>query len=84
MPCSWRDFAAFRRSRTEKARNREVAGFSFLVRLAGIEPTTPWFVAKYSIQLSYSREAMDCSMQAGRGVWRSQRGDATQKYPIWV
>ena len=29
----------------------------FLVRLAGFEPTTPWFVAKYSIQLSYSREA---------------------------
>lgn len=28
-----------------------------LVRLAGFEPTTPWFVAKYSIQLSYSREA---------------------------
>ena len=27
----------------------------FMVRLAGIEPTTPWFVAKYSIQLSYSR-----------------------------
>ena len=27
----------------------------WLVRLAGIEPTTPWFVAKYSIQLSYSR-----------------------------
>ena len=26
-----------------------------MVRLAGIEPTTPWFVAKYSIQLSYSR-----------------------------
>jgi hypothetical protein len=30
--------------------------FVLLVRLAGIEPTTPWFVAKYSIQLSYSRE----------------------------
>ena len=29
-----------------------------LVRLAGIEPTTPWFVAKYSIQLSYSRLVM--------------------------
>ena len=29
-----------------------------LVRLAGIEPTTPWFVAKYSIQLSYSRLQM--------------------------
>ena len=28
-----------------------------MVRLAGIEPTTPWFVAKYSIQLSYSRKA---------------------------
>ena len=27
-----------------------------LVRLAGFEPTTPWFVAKYSIQLSYSRQ----------------------------
>jgi hypothetical protein len=26
-----------------------------LARLAGFEPTTPWFVAKYSIQLSYSR-----------------------------
>jgi hypothetical protein len=30
--------------------------FNMLVRLAGIEPTTPWFVAKYSIQLSYSRD----------------------------
>ncbi len=30
--------------------------FALLVaRLAGFEPTTPWFVAKYSIQLSYSR-----------------------------
>jgi hypothetical protein len=28
---------------------------TIMVRLAGIEPTTPWFVAKYSIQLSYSR-----------------------------
>ena len=26
-----------------------------MVRLAGIEPTTLWFVARYSIQLSYSR-----------------------------
>jgi transcription elongation factor GreB len=35
-----------------------VAGIRFLVRLAGIEPTTPWFVAKYSIQLSYSRVSL--------------------------
>ena len=31
---------------------------NILVRLAGIEPTTPWFVAKYSIQLSYSRKTL--------------------------
>src|SRR4029079_11692178 len=30
-----------------------------MARLAGFEPTTPWFVAKYSIQLSYSRRARD-------------------------
>ena len=35
--------------------------FCVLVRLAGIEPTTPWFVAKYSIQLSYSRQAVEYS-----------------------
>ncbi len=35
-----------------------------LVRLAGIEPTTPWFVAKYSIQLSYSRERQNYSISA--------------------
>jgi hypothetical protein len=27
-----------------------------LARLAGFEPTTPWFVAKYSIHLSYRRK----------------------------
>ena len=26
-----------------------------MVRLEGFEPPTPWFVAKYSIQLSYNR-----------------------------
>jgi hypothetical protein len=39
----------------KKARSRDLAFRKTLVRLAGIEPTTPWFVAKYSIQLSYSR-----------------------------
>ncbi len=33
-----------------------------MVRLAGIEPTTPWFVAKYSIQLSYSRNSHNYAM----------------------
>jgi CRISPR/Cas system-associated protein Cas10 (large subunit of type III CRISPR-Cas system) len=54
----------FRRGRFKKTtRKRKMAQkflsgpfFIILVRLAGIEPTTPWFVAKYSIQLSYSRD----------------------------
>ena len=37
-----------------------------MVRLAGIEPTTPWFVAKYSIQLSYSRQASNYSREIPR------------------
>ena len=34
-----------------------------MVRLAVIEPTTPWFVAKYSIQLSYSRNSHNYAME---------------------
>jgi transcription elongation factor GreB len=45
---------AQRSDENEKARSLWLRAFH-LVRLAGIEPTTPWFVAKYSIQLSYSR-----------------------------
>ncbi len=39
----------------KKPQNQLILRLSCVVRLAGIEPTTPWFVAKYSIQLSYSR-----------------------------
>ena len=46
-----------------------------MVRLAGIEPTTPWFVAKYSIQLSYSREALDFSIKR---IVSIEREDARQ------
>ena len=42
-----------RMRKTKRAFRME--GPSKVVRLAGFEPTTPWFVAKYSIQLSYSR-----------------------------
>ena len=45
-----------------------------LVRLAGIEPTTPWFVAKYSIQLSYSRPRP--ALYADFAIW--QRLNAKQ------
>ena len=38
-----------------------------MVRLAGIEPTTPWFVAKYSIQLSYSRPSRYYSSDISQG-----------------
>ena len=42
-----------------------------LARLAGIEPTTPWFVAKYSIQLSYSRERFNYTLffDFGNSFW---------------
>jgi hypothetical protein len=48
-------FGAPARKRAWRFLSKPLISFHFLVRLAGFEPTTPWFVAKYSIQLSYSR-----------------------------
>src|ERR1700710_1047699 len=57
-----RKAAAQRKTARKLAFPSCVSRTEILVRLAGIEPTTPWFVAKYSIQLSYSREALHYSM----------------------
>ncbi len=45
-----------------------------MVRLAGIEPTTPWFVAKYSIQLSYSRVAVKAERYYSMSVFKQSSG----------
>ncbi len=51
-----------------------------VARLAGFEPTTPWFVAKYSIQLSYSRTQKRNYSQA-----RLKREEAlTEKWVRWA
>ena len=39
--------------------------FGKMARPAGFEPTTPWFVAKYSIQLSYGRARLVFYMRDG-------------------
>ena len=39
----------------ERAYKQKVCKPHDMARPAGFEPTTPWFVAKYSIQLSYGR-----------------------------
>ena len=56
--CAWqtRSIRAQTRHRPRKSKGLPTGNpLICMVRLAGFEPTTPWFVAKYSIQLSYSR-----------------------------
>ena len=55
---SWRMLprARFHHSATHENGLRHRKPLEWVARPAGIEPTTPWFVARYSIQLSYGRE----------------------------
>ena len=65
--------------KTKKGYRPKSVTLYYLVRLAGIEPTTPWFVAKYSIQLSYSRvkrEYNTTSLRFGRGISNEQENQA--------
>ncbi len=48
-----------------------------LVRPAGFEPTTPWFVAKYSIQLSYGRNICNYNSTLERTIVGGDRGIRT-------
>ena len=54
-PTCWAQCWAHFPQRRKDLHPFECKSLIHMVRLAGIEPTTPWFVAKYSIQLSYSR-----------------------------
>ena len=44
-----------RKLKTKRKLPISEASLAWMVRQAGFEPTTPWFVARYSIQLSYWR-----------------------------
>src|SRR5690554_8154279 len=44
-----------------------------MARLGGFEPPTAWFVARYSIQLSYSRLKLICEIGAAGRIRTSDR-----------
>ncbi len=66
-------------------RHRPFALLLVMARLAGIEPTTPWFVAKYSIQLSYSREERNyIRILSALGSFAAPRLESTGPAPALV
>ena len=46
------------------------AWVELLARPEGLEPPTPWFEAKCSIQLSYGRAAGIIAIRIGLSLWR--------------
>ena len=58
-------------SETKKPTNK-FAGFWYVVRVEGFEPPTTWFVARYSIQLSYTRfQNLTLTLNGGEGGIRT-------------
>ena len=49
----------------------------YLVRRVGFEPATPWFVARYSIQLSYRRTLFFCPLEQRPAFYRNTFKSAT-------
>jgi hypothetical protein len=45
-----------------------------MVRMEGVEPSTAWFVARYSIQLSYIRIDLTIVRNGGEGGIRTLDG----------
>ena len=83
-------FLAWPSARTKKAALDAAFSLSSYIfgmaRSAGFEPTTPWFVARYSIQLSYerNREASDYTMKNKRrkALWVAETEGFEPSIPL--
>src|SRR6185503_16936798 len=54
-------FARFPPAKKNRGRTHRPQYFIKLARPEGFEPPTPWFVAKYSIQMSYGRKKSEAN-----------------------